>query len=62
MADDARNELVVPMYICSHIHAHPPQHVKYLHLSGLPDFSGYNIPKTGEKLPNNHKIQQMATK
>jgi hypothetical protein len=43
--------------------------------SGLPDFSCYNIPKrgkiylngkkytkTGENMPNNHKIYKMAVK
>jgi hypothetical protein len=30
--------------------------------SGLPDFSRYNIPKWGEKLPKDHKIYQMAIK
>jgi hypothetical protein len=29
-------------------------------MAGLPDFSWYNIPKTGKKLPNDHKMYQIA--
>jgi hypothetical protein len=30
--------------------------------SGLPDFSWYNIPKTGKYVPNCHKIYQIAVR